>query len=95
MSKKLNNNKILIVGGAGFVGSNLTNYLLEEHNPNQIYIIDNLISSEASNLPEDNKVIFICGSIADDFILNQIPKDIDYVFHLSCYHGINHQYLIL
>jgi len=84
---EFNNNKILIVGGAGFVGSNLTKYLLEENNPSQIYIIDNLISSEASNIPDNNKVIFICGSIADDFILNKIPKDIEYVFHLSCYHG--------
>ncbi len=87
MNKDLNKNKILIVGGAGFVGSNLTKYLLEEKNPKKIYIIDNLISSEASSIPDNEKVIFICGSIADDFILNKIPKDIEYVFHLSCYHG--------
>ena len=78
---------ILIVGGAGFVGSNLTKYLLNEFDPGIIYIVDNLISSEASNIPQDPRVNFICGSIADDLILNNLPKNINFVFHLSCYHG--------
>ena len=36
---------ILIVGGAGFVGSNLTLKILE-HDPHEIIIVDNLLSSE-------------------------------------------------
>ncbi|MDC1135645.1 NAD-dependent epimerase/dehydratase family protein [Alphaproteobacteria bacterium] len=79
--------KILIVGGAGFVGSNLCHRIISDHNPEKIWVVDNLLSSEISNLPKSEKMQFILGSIANDQILNQLPTDIDYVFHLSCFHG--------
>ncbi len=85
--KKLEKKVILIVGGAGFVGSNLCRFLLKNCSPKEILIIDNLLSSCIENLPKDPRLKFIFGSIADYKILNQIPKSIEYVFHLSCYHG--------
>lgn len=78
--------KILVVGGAGFVGSNLVLKLLEL-DPSQIVVVDNLLSSEASNVPADPRVTFICGSITDDSILRSLPGNLDYAFHLACYHG--------
>ncbi len=78
--------KLLIVGGVGFVGSNLVLKLLE-HSPREILIVDNLLSSESSNVPESPKVRFIQGSITDDAILCALPDDLDYTFHLACYHG--------
>lgn len=78
--------KVLVVGGAGFVGSNLVLKILEQ-NPKEIIIIDNLLSSIVENIPSDKNVNFIFGSITDDDILHQIPNDVDYVFHLACYHG--------
>jgi nucleoside-diphosphate-sugar epimerase len=78
--------KILIVGGAGFVGSNLVLKLLEG-TPREILIVDNLLSSESSNVPESPKVRFIQCSITDDAILSALPDDLDYAFHLACYHG--------
>lgn len=80
------NADILVVGGAGFVGSNLVQQLLQ-HELATLTIVDNLISSEASNLPHDPRVTFIYGSIADDQILAKLPRHLDYVFHLACYHG--------
>ena len=77
---------ILVVGGAGFVGSNLVHLILEE-NPKKILVVDNLLSSDESNVPSDNRVSFIFGSITDDKILSSIPDDIDYAFHLACFHG--------
>jgi nucleoside-diphosphate-sugar epimerase len=82
----IKNKNILIVGGAGFVGSNLCLRLLREE-PKSIIIVDNLLSSNANNIPDDSKVQFIFGSIADDRILTKIPKNIEFVFHLACYHG--------
>lgn len=61
------NARILVVGGAGFVGSNLVHQLLEA-SPKQIVIVDNLLSSDVSNIPDDKRVHFVFGSITDDRI---------------------------
>ena len=55
------NSKILVVGGAGFVGSNLVHKLLQEA-PREIIVVDNLLSADMVNVPKD--VRFILGSIA-------------------------------
>ncbi len=82
----LENSKVLVVGGAGFVGSNLVLKLIDA-NVKEIYIVDNLLSSVSANIPISPKIKFILGSIADQRILNQIPSDVDFVWHLACYHG--------
>ncbi|MBA2648883.1 MAG: NAD-dependent epimerase/dehydratase family protein [Legionella sp.] len=78
--------KILIVGGAGFVGSNLTNKLLTE-DVEQLIVVDNLLSADISSVAQHEKLKFIHGSITEDKILNDLPEDLDYVFHLATYHG--------
>jgi UDP-glucose 4-epimerase len=80
------NQSILVVGGAGFVGSNLVHQILEQ-NPREIIVVDNLLSSDVSNVPSDSRVRFVFGSITDDQILRNLPNDLDYAFHLACYHG--------
>lgn len=80
------NKDILVVGGAGFVGSNLC-YKLLESDIRSITVVDNLISAEVDNLPRNKKVSFILGSISDDRILQKVGKAFDYVFHLATYHG--------
>jgi nucleoside-diphosphate-sugar epimerase len=78
--------KVLVVGGAGFVGSNLAHQILER-DVKQIIVVDNLLSSDASNIPADPRVKFVFGSITDDRILHSLPDDLDYAFHLACFHG--------
>ena len=77
---------VLVVGGAGFVGSNLC-YALLESDLKSLVIVDNFLSAEKSNVPADRRVQLIEGSIADNEVLKQIPKHLDYVWHLACYHG--------
>jgi len=84
---ELRNKKILIVGGAGFVGSNLCHHILSQHDPKEILIIDSLLSSDICNVPNHPRVRFIFGSITDDKILHALPEDLEIVFHLACYHG--------
>ena len=85
-SENFKGKRVLVVGGAGFVGSNLVHLILEE-NPKEILIVDNLLSSDVRNIPSDNRVNFIFGSITDEKILASIPDDLDYAFHLACFHG--------
>jgi UDP-glucose 4-epimerase len=80
------NSKVLVVGGAGFVGSNLVHQILQQ-DVAQIIVVDNLLSSDVSNIPADPRVKFVFGSITDDRILHDLPNDLDYVFHLACFHG--------
>jgi nucleoside-diphosphate-sugar epimerase len=76
----------LVVGGAGFVGSNLVRELLAR-DAARVLVVDNLLSAERENLPDDERVAFIEGSIADDDVLAQLEDDLDHVFHLATYHG--------
>jgi len=78
--------RVLVVGGAGFVGSNLCRKLLES-SVERLLIVDNLLSADMDNVPEDGRIDFRLGSIADDRVLAALPDAIDYVFHLSTYHG--------
>ena len=78
--------KVLVVGGAGFVGSNLVKKILSAE-PREIVIVDNLLSAERANIPAHAAVTFIEGSITDDNVLGQLTNDLDYVFHLATYHG--------
>lgn len=78
--------RVLVVGGAGFVGSNLVHKILEQK-PREIIVVDNLLSSDISNVPAGSSVRFVFGSITEDKILAELPDDLDYAFHLACYHG--------
>ena len=78
--------RVLVVGGAGFVGSNLVHEILK-NGPSEIIVVDNLISSDVTNIPADSRVRFVYGSITDDRILTSLPDNIDYAFHLACFHG--------
>ncbi len=55
--------------------------------PRRLVIVDNLLSADISNVPHHPAVEFVLGSIADDRVLEQLPGDLDFVFHLACYHG--------
>ena len=76
----------LVVGGAGFVGGNLVREQLAR-GAERVVVIDNFLSSELENVPEDPRVELREGSIADDAILAGIDDEFDHVFHLATYHG--------
>lgn len=79
--------KFLVVGGAGFIGGNLTRRLLD-YGPSLVHVVDNLLSSEEQNIPlSDPRLLFSKASINDDGVLNSLTDEYDYIFHLATYHG--------
>jgi nucleoside-diphosphate-sugar epimerase len=76
----------LVVGGAGFVGSNLVRLLLAE-GAEQVLVVDNLLSSERENLPDDSRLELVEASIADDDVLASLEDEFEVVYHLATYHG--------
>ncbi|MBN2462604.1 MAG: NAD-dependent epimerase/dehydratase family protein [Dehalococcoidia bacterium] len=76
---------ILITGGAGCIGSNLTKALIEAE-AGKIIVLDDLSAAEKWNVPVDPKVIFVEGSVLDDEILKRVfSTKLDCVFHLAAH----------
>lgn len=75
----MQNKKVLVTGGAGFIGSNLVEEL---HETNDIIVLDDLSTGKIENL-NGLKHTFIEGSIADLATVKEAMKGIDYVFHLG------------
>jgi len=78
---------VLVVGGAGFVGSNLVKRIMDRGEGVNVTIVDNLLSSEKSNVPTSPRVDFIQGSITSENVLERLTDQFDYIFHLATYHG--------
>jgi len=76
---------ILITGGAGCIGSNLTRALIKAEAAS-IIVLDDLSAAEKWNIPTDPSVVFIEGSVLDEESLKRaFSRKIDYVFHLAAH----------
>jgi len=78
----MKNKKIVVTGGAGFIGSNLARHLSNEKN--HVLVIDNLFTGHLENIQdliEMGKVEFIKANITDLDILQDVFKGFNYVFH--------------
>ena len=71
----------IITGGAGFIGSHLSERLIKE-GFNKIYLVDNLIRSNSlRNVPKNSNIEFVYGEVSTfDF---SVFKDITHFFHLA------------
>jgi UDP-glucose 4-epimerase len=81
--------RILITGGAGFIGSHLTDRLVADGH--KITILDNLATGRKENLSAHlggESVNFIEGSILDLPLLDGLIKETEYVFHLAAAVGV-------
>lgn len=74
---------VLVTGGAGAIGCNLVR-ALSELEAKRVIILDDLSSAEVWNIPNENNVLFIEGSIVDENELKRVFNERpDVVFHLA------------
>ncbi len=74
--------KVFVTGGAGFIGSNLTEALLKKGH--RVRVLDNFSSGKKENLIFDkgySTLEMIEGDIRDFTLCQRVMKDIEYVFH--------------
>ena len=82
MNIELSNKTILVTGGAGFIGSNLCEALLEKEN--QVICLDNFATGKRENIKEfleDSNFTLIDGDIRKLADCLKATKDVDYVLH--------------
>src|SRR5438270_14025947 len=73
--------KVLVTGGAGFIGSNLARLLLEEGR--EVTIYDNLSSGYRRNVGALPRARFVEGDVRDAERLTEAMRGADTVFHLA------------
>lgn len=73
--------KVLVTGGAGFIGSNLVKQLLQDGN--DVVVLDNLMSGYRGNLDPYPGVRFIEGDVRDETVVADAMQGIEVVFHLA------------
>ncbi len=81
--------KILVTGGAGFIGSSLSEYLLNNTDA-EVVVVDNYLTGRSQNLPVSDRLRFIKADVND---LNDIASifqtfGFDYVFHYAAVVGV-------
>ena len=80
-----NGKTVLITGGAGCIGSNLTKGLIEA-GAKKVLVYDDLSAAEEWNIPSAPAVEFVKGSVLDDTLMDRVfSAKPDYVFHLAAH----------
>jgi UDP-glucose 4-epimerase len=75
--------RVVVTGGAGFIGGNLCRALDAEPGIDQVIALDDLSTGSAHNLAGLNRVELIEGSILDAGLVHRTVRDADVIVHLA------------
>jgi UDP-glucose 4-epimerase len=81
--------RVLITGGAGFIGSHLAERLLElEH---EVFVIDNLWTGRLANLEKVQKnenLHLVIDTILNESVMNELIFKVDHIYHMAAAVGV-------
>lgn len=83
--------KILVTGGAGYIGSNLVDVLLEQGS--QVVVIDNLSTGKRENIHQhlsNSNFTFIEETILNEKLMDELIGQVDQVYHLAAAVGVKY-----
>ncbi len=79
--------KLLVTGGAGFIGSNFIHYILEKHSDYQVINLDLLTYcgnlENLKDIEKDERYRFVKGDICDLQLVDDLAKDCDAIVHFA------------
>ena len=80
--------RVLVTGGAGFVGSHLVDRCIADGH--EVVVVDDLSTGSRRNLAHlaEGRVTFIEGSVEDTFVLERAMEGVDLIFHLAAAVGV-------
>ena len=85
----MNNKKVLITGGAGFIGSHIVEKLIEKDY--FVIVLDNFSSGSKENLPKSDNLKLYCTNIEKDSLDSIFDTEKpDYVVHLAAQTSVNY-----
>lgn len=79
--------KILITGGAGFIGSNLAKRLVRDGH--EVVVLDNLLRGNKLDRDTFSKIEFHNGDVRDFAIVNTLSKGCDVIYHFAAVLGVD------
>jgi len=79
--------KILVTGGAGFIGSNLTKRLVDDGH--QVVVLDNLLRGNKIDSETFHKIEFIHDDVRNAEVVNNAAKGCDIIFHFAAVLGVD------
>lgn len=83
---ELDGSRVLITGGAGFVGSHLADQLVGREGVAEVLLLDNLVRGSRRNIAgalDSGRARLVVGDIRDPALLDSLLPGVDYVFHLA------------
>jgi UDP-glucose 4-epimerase len=83
---KIRGSKLLVTGGCGLIGSTTIDLLLRDHEPERIFIFDNLVRGSTHNVEaalRDPRVELVHGDIRNVEEIHNVTRGVDAVIHMA------------
>ena len=81
--------KVLVTGGAGFIGSHLAERLLKLKH--EVFIVDNLWTGKLANIQEiqsNERMHLVVDTILNESVMNELVFKVDHIYHLAAAVGV-------